>query len=203
MRDHAMNEEKSKRVCLGVFVGAHGVKGAAKVKTFTETPRDIAAYGPVQSEDGVRVFSLKFIRDDKPGVVLVTAPEIQSREDAMALSGTKLFVDRNALPSPHDEDEFYHDDLIGAQAVAGNGRALGEIVGVYDFGAGDVIELANIPGLKGARFVPFTRSAIPTIDLEAGVVEISEAFLSLFEESPPPDDGPGRKPGGRAGAADE
>ena len=52
----------SARVCLGAFAGAHGVKGAAKVRTFTEAERAVAEYGPVQSEDGGRRFTFSFIR---------------------------------------------------------------------------------------------------------------------------------------------
>ncbi|MEL7488390.1 MAG: ribosome maturation factor RimM, partial [Pseudomonadota bacterium] len=78
----------TKKICLGAFAGAHGVNGVARIKTFTDNPRDIGAYGPVSTRDGSRAFTLTIVRVAENGVVHVSAPEIQSREDAKALSGT-------------------------------------------------------------------------------------------------------------------
>ncbi len=174
---------KASRVCLGVFIGAHGVRGAAKIKSFTETPENVAAYGPVQSEDGARTFRLKIVREAKPGVLIVTAPEIKNREDAAALNQTKLYVPRDRLPALDDEDEYYLEDLVGMAATTETGAPAGEIAAVHDFGAGDLLELRGIPGVKGAHLVPFTREAVPEIDLQFGCVTIAMAYL------PTPDDG--------------
>lgn len=132
------------RICLGAFAGAHGVKGETKVKTFTAAPENIAAYGPVTSEDGKRRFTLKFLRALKPGLALVTAPEIASREDAEALKGVKFYVAREALPAA-SEDEFYIEDLVGLAAFTEGGAPLGAVVAVHNFGAGDIVEIARAP----------------------------------------------------------
>lgn len=162
------------RICLGAFAGAHGVKGEAKVKTFTETEDGVVRYGAVESEDAKRRFALKFIRILKPGLALVSAPEIASREDAEALAGVRLYVDRARLPAPA-EGEFYLEDLVGLAAVDEEGRPLGAIVAFYDFGAGDILEFEAADGTK--TMIPFTAEAVPAIDPAKGVATIAAAAL--------------------------
>ncbi len=176
---------KPKRVCLGAFAGAHGVKGEAIVKTFTEAPENVASYGPVQTEDGARSFTLRFLRAGKPGFAIVAAPEIASREDAQSLKGVRVFVDRAALPAPA-EDEFYLDDLVGLDAVDETGAPAGRVVAVHNFGAGDILELGDIPGLSGARMIPFTKEAAPALDLDAGRITV---LRQAIEELSPAEDG--------------
>lgn len=161
-------------ICLGAFAGAHGVRGEAKVKTFTADAASIAAYGPLTSEDGKRRFTLKFVRVLKPDLALVMAQEIATREDAAALAGTRLYVERSVLP-PTDEDEFYLEDLVGLAAFDEHGAPLGKVVAVHNFGAGDLIE---VKGAKGAIIVPFAGAAVPDVDLAAGRLVISAAALA-------------------------
>ncbi len=169
------------RICLGAFAGAHGVKGEAKVKTFTETEEAAARYGEVESEDGARRFTLIFVRSLKPGLALVRSPEIASREDAEALAGVKFYVDRAALPEAA-EDEFYIEDLVGLAARDESGATVGVIVAVHNFGAGDVLELKDRPGKAGPAMIPFTRTAVPRIDIAAGVATIAVSALADAEE---------------------
>jgi len=175
-----------KNICLGVFAGAHGVKGAIKVKTFTTAPSDIAAYGPLAAEDGSRIFTLRIIRELSNNIVLVTAPEIAHREDAKSLSGVKLYIDRDMLPATDDEDEFYLEDLTGLKAIDETGAALGVVAAVQNYGAGDLLELRNIPNVKGARLIPFTKEAVPVVDISGGGITISAAFSPQNEENDPP-----------------
>ena len=177
------------RVCLGAFAGAHGVKGDAKIKTFTEEPGGVAAYGPVETEDGARTFTLRVVKILTDGFVIARAPELASREDALSLKGVRLYVDRAKLPAPTEEDEFYLDDLVGLAAYDEAGAPLGEVKAVHNFGAGDMLELFKIPGMKGLRLVPFTKEAVPDIDLEAGRVTIARIFVELDDEAAPENDG--------------
>ena len=167
------------RVCLGAIAGAHGVKGDVKVKTFTEAPENIVAYGPVQSEDGNQTFILKLIKIVKGDVALVSAREIKTREEAEALKGTRLYVARDKLPVP-DEEEFYLSDLVGLKAVDENGANLGAIGAVYNFGAGDLLELKNIPDVKGVRLIAFTKENCPAVSLSKGEIVIR---LSSIDDS--------------------
>lgn len=166
----------TRRVCLGAFAGAHGVKGAAKVRAFTEAEDGVAAYGPVESEDGGRRFTLDFIRVLRPGLAVVSAPEIASREDAASLAGVRFFVPRAALPAVTDDD-FYMEDLVGLAVVDEQGAPQGRIAGVHNFGAGDILEIAARPGRPEHLFAPFTKAAFPVIDLDRGVaVAAAEAL---------------------------
>ncbi|MCG8356316.1 MAG: ribosome maturation factor RimM [Kiloniellales bacterium] len=168
------------RVCLGVFVGAHGVRGLVKVKSFTEEPEAVADYGTLSDESGARQFSLTVTGQAK-GVVLARVEGIADRDQAQALRGTRLYVPRAALPRIEEDDSFYHADLIGLEAVDPDGRPVGQVKAVQNFGAGDLIEVATAAG--AALLLPFTKAVVPEIDLEAGrLVVVPPQEI----EAPPP-----------------
>jgi len=152
-------------VCLGQISGAHGVRGAVRIQTFTDHPDDISAYGPLQTEAGDRHFPITVQRQVKAGVI-ARIGGVDDRDAALALKGTRLFVARSALPSA-DDDEFYYVDLVGLKAVGADGRPFGEIIAVDNFGAGDVLEL-KMTASGETIHVPFTREVVPDIDLAGG-----------------------------------
>ena len=153
-----------KRVCLGVVTGPHGVQGAVRIKSFTEAPEDVARYGPLADETGVRCFELRLIGAGK-GVVIARLSGVEDRNQAEAVRGLRLYLPRSALPQP-DAEEYYHADLIGLEAVLGDGTPVGRVRAVHDFGAGDTLELAR-PDAPPVM-VPFTRAVVPSIELAAG-----------------------------------
>ena len=153
------------RICVGVIAGAFGVRGEVRLKSFCAKPEDIANYGPLWTEDGARSFTVEITRPVKNGFAALIEG-VSSKESADALRGTRLFVDRTALPSLPD-DEFYHADLIGLDVVDTGGAALGRVTAVHNHGAGDLLEVSG-PGLKNPVLLPFTRAAVPTVDLGAG-----------------------------------
>lgn len=171
----------TRRVCLGAFAGAHGVKGAAKVRAFTEMEDGVASYGPVESEDGKRRFTFDFIRVLRPGLAIVTAPEIASREDAASLAGVRFYVPRTALPAT-DGDDFYMEDLVGLRVVDDAGSDKGRIAGVHNFGAGDILEIAGSASAAGSIFAPFTKALFPSIDLIRGIAVAAPEAFSAGEE---------------------
>jgi len=152
------------RVCLGAFTGAHGVRGLVKAKPFTESPEDVAAYGPVETEAADRRFKIEVTGQAK-GQVILRLEGVSDRNAAEALKGVRFYVDRAALPDV-EEGEFYHADLIGLRVELRSGESLGEVTAVHDFGAGDVIEF-QAPGVK-ARMLPFTEAVVPEVDLAGG-----------------------------------
>ena len=158
--------ESSNRILLARIGAPHGVKGAVRVKTFTGDPMAIGNYGQLTSEDG-RVFSIAEIRPDKAGVV-ARFKGVADRNAAAAITGIDLYVDRSALPAPDDEDEFYHADLIGLAVQKADGTVLGTIVSVLDHGAGEFLEIA--PPKGQTLLIPFTKAAVPEIDIAAGRV---------------------------------
>ena len=161
-------------VCLGVIVGAQGLRGQLRVKSFTEEPADVGAYGPLRDEAGERQFRLTVTGRAK-GVVLAKIDGIGDRDQAEALRGLRLFVDRAALP-------FYHADLIGLGAEDPEGRPLGRVRAVHNFGAGDVIEIEAEGG--AILSVAFTKATVPEVDLKAGRLVVDPP-----PEITPPDEG--------------
>jgi 16S rRNA processing protein RimM len=157
------------RVCVGAISGAFGVRGEVRLKSFCAEPADIAAYGPLSTEDGARSFEITLTRPVKSGFA-ARLSGVPTKEAADALRGTRLYAPRDALPSLPD-DEFYHADLIGLTALDTGGVTLGKVAAVLNHGAGDLLELRGT-GLKGSVLVPFTRAAVPTVDLSAGRVII-------------------------------
>ncbi|SDG36330.1 ribosome maturation factor RimM [Roseospirillum parvum] len=165
------------RLLLGVVTGPHGVKGQVRLKSFTAEPADIAAYGPLATADGRR-FTVAVTGRAK-GVVLARLSGIDDRTAAEALKGTELWLERDSLPAPEDDETFYHADLIGLAVEDTGGRALGAVTAVHDFGAGDVLE---IKGAAGELMVPFTRAAVPTVDLAGGRLVVDPPEEELAEE---------------------
>ena len=155
-------------VLLGVVIGAQGLKGEVKVKTFTQSPDKLGAYGPLHTKDG-KSFRATFLRETKDGAV-VALEGVNGRNAAEALKGAELYVPRSALPK-EDADEFYHADLIGLRAEDTEGRAMGTVRALHNFGAGDVIELVRDDGDE--VFLPFTREVAQQIDIEGGRIVIA------------------------------
>jgi 16S rRNA processing protein RimM len=155
-------------VCVAVVAAAHGLAGALRLRCFTEDPASVAAYGPVLDHTGRELFSLSIVGRARDGVI-AAATGIATREAAEGLRGTELFVPRARLPEPPAE-EFYHVDLIGLEAVGRDGRRRGKVVEVANYGAGDMIEIVADDG--ASLLVPFTRAAVPEIDLGAGRITV-------------------------------
>ena len=152
------------RVCVAAIAGAFGVRGEARVKSFTADPEAFAGYGPLETEDGARRFEARVTRPVSGGFA-ARLTGVATREEAEALKGIRLYVPRDRLPAL-DEDEFYHADLIGLDVFDPGGAALGRVRAVQNFGAGDMLEIVA-PG-RPVLMLPFTRAGVPTIDLKAG-----------------------------------
>ncbi|MBV8120329.1 MAG: ribosome maturation factor RimM [Alphaproteobacteria bacterium] len=184
-------------VCVGVVTGPHGVTGAVRIKSFTARPEDVAAYGPLGNQSGTRWLELRLLGAAK-GVVIGRFSGVDDRNRAEALRGLRLYLPRAVLPPP-EEDEYYHADLMGLEAVLMDGTRLGRVRAIHDFGAGDTIEIER----QGAApiIVPFTRAVVPLIDLESGriVIDPPQGLLEPVKQDPlPPLGGEGRVRGGVA-----
>jgi 16S rRNA processing protein RimM len=164
----AQREGKERMICVAAVAAAHGVRGALKLRSFTEAPEGVAAYGPVCDGAGNELFELEVLRPAKGGVI-AKAAGIDDRDAAEALRGVRLYVPRSRLPEP-EEDEFYHEDLVGLDAVSPNGEVMGKVAAIFDFGAGDVLEIAMPTGKT--MDLPFTREVVPMVDLASGRVVV-------------------------------
>lgn len=183
-----MADGKRGTVCLGVVTGAHGVRGLVRVKSFTEEPEGIAAYGPVETKDGRR-FAIEakgMVKD----LVLCRLEGIADRDAAEALRGTELHVPRERLPETDGEEEgWYHADLAGCQAVGADGKVYGRVVGVQNFGAGDLLEIAPEAGGETV-LMGFTDENVLEVDIHGRRIVIDPP-LGTFDD------------GGGAGERDE
>ncbi|KGJ13506.1 ribosome maturation factor RimM [Paracoccus sanguinis] len=150
------------KTCVGAIAGAFGVRGEVRLKSFCTTAEDIATYGTLTTEDGARRFAVTLTRPVNGGLG-ARLSGVETKEQADALRGVTLWADRAALPALGD-DEFYHADLIGLEVVDTGGASLGRVRAIHDHGAGDILE---IHGQSGTLLVPFTRAAVPTVDLNA------------------------------------
>ena len=167
----------SEHVCVGAIAGAFGVRGEIRLKSFTANPQDIANYTPLFSEDGARSFYVTTTRQINNGFS-ARISGVSTKEEADALRGTQLYADRGQLPSLPD-DEFYHADLIGLNVLDTGGTELGRVKAVQNHGAGDLLEV-QIKGGSSTVLMPFTRAAVPTVDLASGRI-IADPPEGLFE----------------------
>ena len=147
------------KVCVAMITTAHGVRGLVKVKSYTKQARDFASYGALSDESGRQSFNAEIV-GQTGDLFLVRLDGISDRTAAEALRGVKLFVSRDSLPETAD-NEFYYADLIGMTAKTADGEILGKVKGVYNFGAGDMLEIGSL-----ADFLPFTDSVVPEVDVE-------------------------------------
>jgi 16S rRNA processing protein RimM len=148
-------------ILVARVAGAFGVKGEVRLTSYTADPMALLGYRDLQREGGAPGLTLTSARPHKGGVV-ARAHEIETREQAEALRGLRLYVPREALPAP-DEEEFYLVDLIGCAVVTAQGEPLGAVRNVQDFGAGDLLEIQPPEG--ASWWLPFTREAVPEVDL--------------------------------------
>jgi 16S rRNA processing protein RimM len=171
-----VGEAAQLRVCLGVVGGPHGVRGAMRIKSFTEEPEAIARYGALEDESGQRQFTLRITGNAK-NVLIATLSGIADRDAAEALRGLRLYAARAALP-PTKEDEFYYADLVGLATVLPDGQPVGTVIAVHDFGAGDMLEIGRDEGQP--VLVPFTRATVPVVDI-AGRRVVIDPPEGLFD----------------------
>jgi 16S rRNA processing protein RimM len=151
------------RIRVARIGAAHGVRGEVKLWSFTQDPTAVAAYGPLETEDGARQFEIEAMRAAKDHFVARIAG-IDTREAAEQLRNFDLFVPREKLPPIEEADTYYHADLIGMAAITPEGAPLGNVTALHNFGAGDLIEIATTAGGE-PLLLPFTETVVPKIDM--------------------------------------
>jgi 16S rRNA processing protein RimM len=156
-------------ILVAQAAGAFGVKGEMRITAFTEDPAALLRYRTLLREDGASALTLTGGRAVKAALI-ARAREVETREQAQALRGLRLYIDRATLPEP-EEDEYYLADLIGLAVRSPAGEAMGTVKSVNNFGAGDLLEIAPGDG-SPSWWAPFTREVVPDIRLEEGVIVV-------------------------------
>ena len=167
-----------RRILIATIGRPHGVRGLVRVHSYAEDAAALPGYGPF-TDDRDRSFSLRWRGEGVAEVSEIVGGErrpLADRDAAARLANTRLYVDRGRLPRPED-DEFYWADLVGLEAIGPDGSSLGRVEAVHDYGAGASLEI-------GLLLVPFTRAAVPAIDLAAGRMTV-EPPEALSGELPP------------------
>lgn len=171
-------KKNGKDVRMAVIGAPHGVRGELRVKSFTADPLAIGDYGPLHDAEG-RLYEVLDVRPAKT-VVVVRFKGVTTREQAEALNGVELLVARDALPDEDlEEDEFFHADLVGLEVRDGDGKTLGKVTALQDFGGGDLLEI-TLGGRKGV-LIPFTMAAVPVVDVAGGFVTIEPVAAGLVD----------------------
>ncbi len=154
---------------MGDIGRPQGLQGEVRIRSFTAEPASIAEYGPLEDETGTRLFEIESLRVT-PKALSARLKGVESRGQAEALTGTKLYVPRSRLPE-REEDEWYHSDLIGSAALDPDGAAIGTVIAVHNFGAGDLLEIRPAGG-DATVLMPFTSETVPEVDVEGGWLKV-------------------------------
>ena len=144
--------QPDKAIPLAVIIGAHGIKGEVRLKLFTDDVKNLKRH---TSYDGGKL-TLKSVRPNKDGAI-AAFDQITNRNAAEAARGTELVVSRDDLP-PLEEGEYYYSDLVGLPCFSSDGTDLGRCIAVYNFGAGDVLEIQKPDDKK--FMVPMNADAV-------------------------------------------
>ena len=157
--------------CAAVIATAHGVRGHVKVKCFLEDPSQFMAFSPYSNENGEESFVVEKVLSQNKDVLIVSLKGIQDRTQAEHLRGAQLMLSKKRLPEL-GEDTFYHSDLIGLDVLSHTGERLGVVHALHNYGAGDILEMQT-PDSK-LEMIPFTKKSVPSVDLQKGMVHLSE-----------------------------
>ena len=174
-------------ILVGAIQGAFGVQGELRLKSFTAHPADIFEYSPFLNEKGEILFDIKSWREIKDGFAFYPKKAL-TREQAMLLRSTKLYVSRDKFPQL-EEDEFYHVDLIGIRLEDLSGNYLGKVKAIITTGD-DLLEVFDTPDIKKSWFIPFTKENVPIVDIKNGkmVCDLPDGLIPDDSDAENPDD---------------
>jgi 16S rRNA processing protein RimM len=167
-------------LCVGCITGPQGIQGEVKVRTFTEDPFDVVSYGPLMDETGAPLFKLHLLHQTQDAVVIAKIDGVTTRNQAETYKNIYLYVSKDRLPTPEEEETYYHADLIGLKVLDLKNNSLGVISEVHDFGAGILLEMQK-EGSDDTLMIPFRKDTVPTVDLKSGMLQVDKTHLAEFE----------------------
>ena len=177
-----MQPDTKKMVIMGIITAPHGVRGQMKVKIFCERAQDLTSYGPLSLEDGTTL-PLQ-IKGFNKGLAICSAASVSDRDAAEALKGSTLYLERDKLPEL-DHGKIYQADLLGMQVCSSDGTLLGEVIGLHDFGAGEILEI-QLPERNKTEMLPYYPPFLKKVDIKA-----RQIILDVQDADEPEKDGQG------------
>lgn len=171
---------ENKRICLGKVVGVHGLQGDVKIKSFTEVEEDLVSYGQLGNENATKFYDVKIVGVQK-GTLRARIKGCNDRNSAEAIVGTEFWISKDLLPELAEE-EFYHEDLIGLDVrLDESSEVIGKVIGVHNFGAGDILDI-EVSNSKKTAMIHFTERYVPNILLAKKTIIVSSEFLNLLDD---------------------
>ncbi len=161
-------DHRKKQICVAKIISAHGIKGAVKIKSFTENPKDFNRYGELFDHDDL-VINIEILSSNGD-IVIAKLEDVGDRDKAQEFVGKNLFIDRSILPPPQ-EDEFYVEDLVGLDVISQDNNKCGVVKYVHNFGGGDIVEI-HFQG-DHYQMVAFTKENFPEINFENKIIKTS------------------------------
>jgi len=159
-----------KQLLMGRIGAAHGIKGEVRIQSFTDEPLALVDYCPLATNRPGLVIEIETARATT-NVLVARIKGVPDRSAAEKLNGVELYVDRDKLPPPDGDDDYYHADLIGLDARLSDGTVIGKVTAIPNFGASDLIEVRN--ERTGDTFLyPFTRAVVPEVKIAEGYLVI-------------------------------
>jgi 16S rRNA processing protein RimM len=168
LRKAAASSEEA-LTCMAEIVGVHGVKGIVKLKIFSDNPESLIDYAPLCDSSGQPSFKITSLHQHG-NIWLAELDGLKDRTAAEKLRGTKLYVSREELPKIKNDNTYYHADLIGMAALYPDGKPMGRVINVSNFGAGDLLEVKPVKGTS--FYVPFTARIVTDVDMKTKEVTI-------------------------------
>jgi 16S rRNA processing protein RimM len=148
------------QVEVGRVVGAFGIKGWVRVRSYSTPPEGLLRYPhwTIAGRDW------KVLEGHAQGEFVVASLEgLADRSAAEAMRGGVIEVARTALPKAK-RGEFYWTDVLGAEVVSTSGATLGRLTSVGSNGAQDVMVVTG----ERERLIPAVAGAIvQSVDVKA------------------------------------
>lgn len=155
-------------ILMAEITGVHGIKGDVKLRLFGEDVKLLLKHDMLDDKGNV-VCKITTVRGSEGSAVAGIAG-LADRTQAEKWRGKKFYLPRSILPKIKKKNTFYHVDLIGLEARHVDGTMLGAVIGVANYGAGDLLDIK--PAKGNSFFVPFRDEYVPDVDLDGGFIII-------------------------------
>ena len=146
---------------MGTFGSPIGLKGEIKVKMLTSSFEFFKMLKVYLNEDASETWN--FIKMRIPNNRLIVHPQdCNNRDDAEKFRGIKIFSQSSNFPKTN-KDEYYVRDLIGFRVLMINGKKIGNVMSVKNFGASDLLETK----INNKTFyIPMNKDNLVSVDMD-------------------------------------